>query len=158
MTLSLILAEVAGLNIHVIIYVVCESPPYEVTETGWGEFQLQIKVIFQDAYQKPIMLSHNLKLYPTDDQTFLKTTKPVISEKYEELVFDPPTHEMREILMKELRFQNMDSSHRARKCMLERMFIKLLVREFENEELLLLDKAIEVVRNKLPSAKKESVK
>ena len=41
-----------------------ESPPYEVTETGWGEFDITITVHFQpDANEKPLELAHMLKLY-----------------------------------------------------------------------------------------------
>lgn len=76
-----------------------ESHPFEVTETGWGEFQLQIRIQFHDPNQKALNLTHHLKLYPTDDvENLLKTTKPVISEHYEEIVFDPPSDIMRTIL------------------------------------------------------------
>lgn len=42
-----------------------ESPPFEVTETGWGEFDIIIKVFFQpEASEKPLTLNHHLKLHP----------------------------------------------------------------------------------------------
>lgn len=37
---------------------------YEVTEKGWGEFEIQIKLYFVDAREKPISFFHLLKLYP----------------------------------------------------------------------------------------------
>ena len=40
-----------------------EQPPFEVTETGWGEFSVPIKVYFHDAREAPVSLTHNLKLF-----------------------------------------------------------------------------------------------
>ena len=34
--------------------VVLTKPPYEVRETGWGEFEIQIKIYFQDSLEKPV--------------------------------------------------------------------------------------------------------
>ncbi|VIO99785.1 Uncharacterized protein BM_BM17097 [Brugia malayi] len=31
-----------------------EKPPYEVTETGWGEFEIQIRIYFVDVNEKPM--------------------------------------------------------------------------------------------------------
>lgn len=42
-----------------------DKPPYCVTETGWGEFEIQIKIFFvPEANEKPITLFHHLKLHP----------------------------------------------------------------------------------------------
>ena len=42
-----------------------EEPPFEVTETGWGEFEIQIKIFFQpEASEKPLTLFHFLHLHP----------------------------------------------------------------------------------------------
>lgn len=30
------------------------KPPYEVTETGWGEFEVIIKIYFTDPNEKPV--------------------------------------------------------------------------------------------------------
>ena len=70
-----------------------ESPPYEVTETGWGEFDITITVHFQpDANEKPLELAHMLKLYEDGHQQGApqSTKKPVVSEKYDEVVFLEP--------------------------------------------------------------------
>lgn len=32
------------------------KPPYEVTETGWGEFEIIIKIFFQCSNEKPVSL------------------------------------------------------------------------------------------------------
>jgi transcription initiation factor IIF auxiliary subunit len=45
--------------------VAIEEPPFEVTETGWGEFEIQIKVHFTpEASEKPMTLFHFLHLHP----------------------------------------------------------------------------------------------
>ncbi|GAA6058588.1 hypothetical protein JCM10212_007027 [Sporobolomyces blumeae] len=42
-----------------------EQPPFEVTETGWGEFDIVIKVFFvPEASEKPLTFNHHLKLHP----------------------------------------------------------------------------------------------
>lgn len=33
---------------------VVEKPPFEVCETGWGEFEFVIKIFFQDINEKPV--------------------------------------------------------------------------------------------------------
>jgi YEATS domain-containing protein 4 len=43
---------------------VVDKPPFEVTETGWGEFEIQIRVAFSsESGEKPITLFHVLKLH-----------------------------------------------------------------------------------------------
>ena len=37
-----------------LLCLVCVKPPYEVKETGWGEFEIQIKIYFQDSSEKPV--------------------------------------------------------------------------------------------------------
>mmetsp|Transcript_10536 Transcript_10536/g.43548 ORF Transcript_10536/g.43548 Transcript_10536/m.43548 type:complete len:211 (+) Transcript_10536:78-710(+) len=72
---------------------VIESPPYEVTEMGWGEFEITITVHFHaDANEKPLELTHALKLYEDGFQqgAAQSTKKPVVSEKYDEVVFLHP--------------------------------------------------------------------
>ena len=62
-----------------------EKKPYEVTETGWGEFEIQIKIFFQDPAEKPVTLFHHLRLYATNE-TIMGPQNSVISERYEEIV------------------------------------------------------------------------
>lgn len=33
------------------------KPPYEVTETGWGEFEVAIKIHFNDPVERPVSLT-----------------------------------------------------------------------------------------------------
>lgn len=67
-------------------------PPYELTETGWGEFEIAVLLHFtDDAFEDPVELYHKLKLYGEDDLSGQASTKkPVVSETYEELVFHEP--------------------------------------------------------------------
>ena len=41
--------------------------PFELKETGWGEFSITMKVFFADSTEKPIVLSHNLTLFEHKD-------------------------------------------------------------------------------------------
>jgi len=69
---------------------VVETNPFEITETGWGEFEIAIKLFFQDPNEPPIELFHPLKLYPPED-TNLSTKKAVVSEHYDEIIFSTPS-------------------------------------------------------------------
>ncbi|KAF9968781.1 NuA4 histone H4 acetyltransferase complex and the SWR1 complex subunit [Mortierella alpina] len=73
---------------------VIEKPPFEVTETGWGEFDLIIKIHFNPVSgEKPLTLYHHLKLHPYEEDELgspgLKQ-KPVTSYSYDEVVFNEP--------------------------------------------------------------------
>ena len=63
------------------------AAPFEVTEYGWGEFECAIRVFWQDPAEQPIDLHHLLKLYHTEGPA---SKKPVMSEKYDEVVFTSP--------------------------------------------------------------------
>jgi YEATS domain-containing protein 4 len=60
-------------------------PPYEVSETGWGEFEIGIRIHLRDPAAEPIAINHMLKLYPQGPPS---TERPVISEAYDEVVFN----------------------------------------------------------------------
>jgi len=83
---------------------VVSKPPYEVTETGWGEFEVQIKIHFHDAAaEKPITVYHVLKLFhaQTGDSTskaMVQGRTTVVSEFYDEIVFQDPTQYMHTLL------------------------------------------------------------
>lgn len=36
---------------------VVTKPPYEITETGWGEFEIIIKIFFIDPNERPVRAS-----------------------------------------------------------------------------------------------------
>lgn len=67
-----------------------ESPPFEVTETGWGEFEIVIKIFFHsEGGEKNITLVHHLKLHPYDGT--ISMDGKVESVLYDEIVFNEPT-------------------------------------------------------------------
>ncbi|KAF8897902.1 yeats family-domain-containing protein [Infundibulicybe gibba] len=42
-----------------------DKPPFEVSETGWGEFEIQIRITFiPESGEKAMTLYHHLKLHP----------------------------------------------------------------------------------------------
>ncbi|PSN32407.1 YEATS domain-containing protein 4 [Blattella germanica] len=69
---------------------VVEKPPYEVTETGWGEFEIVIKIYFHDLNERPVTLYHILKLFQSGPDA-MQGKKTLVSEFYEEIVFQEPT-------------------------------------------------------------------
>ena len=64
---------------------VVTKPPYEITETGWGEFEIIIKIFFIDPNERPVTLYHLLKLFQSDTNAMLGK-KTVVSEFYDEMV------------------------------------------------------------------------
>ncbi|CAG8473867.1 11826_t:CDS:2 [Paraglomus brasilianum] len=70
-----------------------EQPPFEISETGWGEFELAIKLHFvPESNEKPVPLYHNLRLHPyEEDGTILSANK-------NKPVFTDPTEAMYQIL------------------------------------------------------------
>lgn len=67
-----------------------EFPPYELTEVGWGEFDIVVTVHFrEDVQEGPLELYHRLKLY--DDTGAANPKKPVVQEVYDEMVLWQPT-------------------------------------------------------------------
>jgi YEATS domain-containing protein 4 len=56
--------------------------PFEITETGWGEFEAQIRLIFKDPEEQPIDLFHQIRLYPSIPQQQLNVKK-VISIQFQ---------------------------------------------------------------------------
>ncbi|KAI5787055.1 yeats family-domain-containing protein, partial [Peziza echinospora] len=78
-----------------------ESPPFEVSETGWGEFEIQIKIYFiPEANEKPCSLFPFLTLHPygPDAEEQRTNFRPVFSFTYDELIFSEPTEAMFNIL------------------------------------------------------------
>ncbi|KAI3428952.1 uncharacterized protein J3R85_008978 [Psidium guajava] len=71
---------------------VIEAPPFELTECGWGEFEIAISLVFHpDVCDKQLDLYHHLKLYPEDESGPQSTKKPVVVEYYDEIVFPDPS-------------------------------------------------------------------
>ena len=74
------------------------APPYEVTETGWGEFDIKVELHVRPELcpsgraEEPLVITHALRLYPDDETAAPTVKKPVVSETYEEIVIQgaPP--------------------------------------------------------------------
>lgn len=78
-----------------------ESPPFEVTETGWGEFEVQMKLYFvPEANEKAQTLWHALKLHPYagDIEGQKERRDPIVSQNYEEVIFSEPVEPFYEVL------------------------------------------------------------
>ncbi|KAB8219013.1 yeats family-domain-containing protein [Aspergillus novoparasiticus] len=78
-----------------------EQPPFEVTETGWGEFEIQIKLYFvPESMEKPQTLWHSLKLHPygPDAEAMKERRDQVVSQNYEEIVFNEPVEQFHDLL------------------------------------------------------------
>jgi YEATS domain-containing protein 4 len=70
------------------------TPPYRVTERGWGEFEAQIHIHWKDATEKTTIISHTIKLYPPGTPPNVMPTDtetPVLAETYDEVVFTDPS-------------------------------------------------------------------
>ena len=69
---------------------VSESP-FELSEMGWGEFDLTAVLHFVDAAgEPPLELAHKLRLYSDADPQGTNLKKPVVAEVYDEVVFTEP--------------------------------------------------------------------
>lgn len=78
-----------------------EEPPFEVVETGWGEFEIQIKLYFvPESNEKPQTLWHSLKLHPygPDAEGMKERREVVVSQNYEEVIFNEPVETFYEVL------------------------------------------------------------
>lgn len=67
-----------------------------MSETGWGEFEIQIKIHFNDGNERPVTFYHMLKLFHTGNDSSTTTAmvqgrKTVVSENYDEIIFQDPT-------------------------------------------------------------------
>ncbi|EGG04872.1 uncharacterized protein MELLADRAFT_37191, partial [Melampsora larici-populina 98AG31] len=78
-----------------------DKPPFEITETGWGEFVILIKIFFiPEAGEKPIQIPHALRFHQWTEPAPLTHTPwldPIPDEpsihswQYDEIVFTEPT-------------------------------------------------------------------
>jgi YEATS domain-containing protein 4 len=79
-----------------------EAPDaFEVTETGWGEFEVGIKMTFvPESGEKPTSVYHQLKLHPygEDKEGQKERGETIVSQNYEEIVFNEPAEAFYQIL------------------------------------------------------------
>jgi len=77
--------------------------PFQVSETGWGEFEIQIKLHYiPESGEKPQPCWHQLRLHPygTESERELQKAQgsEIISMAYEEQIFSEPYEQFYEIL------------------------------------------------------------
>lgn len=85
-----------------------DKPPFEVSETGWGEFEVAIRIYFiQESGEKAVALYHHLKLHPWMEGEGSSIPPPrdvalkygsVNSWQYDEIVFTDPFQSFMNIL------------------------------------------------------------
>ncbi|CCJ29979.1 unnamed protein product, partial [Pneumocystis jirovecii] len=71
------------------IVLAIDQSPFEVSETGWGEFDIAIRIYFvPEAAEKSISLFHHLKLHPygPNSETIREQGLSVTSYQYDEIV------------------------------------------------------------------------
>lgn len=73
------------------------TPPFEVQETGWGEFELIIRIYFVDPNERPVTIYHHLRLFNHDNPN-PQVPQTVVSEHYDEIIFQDPSLMMSQIL------------------------------------------------------------
>jgi len=73
--------------------------PFEITTFGWGEFEVRIRLHFNDPDEPPLDCYHNLRLYPPGGQA-PSLKRPVVSESYDEIVFNRPNENFAKALMR----------------------------------------------------------
>ena len=77
------------------VHRIVNQHPFQVEEGGWGEFTLGIAIHFIDEDEPPAYLHHYLKL---DMSLEDGSKKPVVSEHYDEIVFNRPSAKLRAAL------------------------------------------------------------
>jgi len=103
------------------------TPPYETHESGWGEFEILIKIHFKEDYKQPLEIFHNLKLYHSQPTSSHSTKKPVVSEFYDEIIFLNPSEKLvnllnqqREAIAIETEAKKDDEEAREREMLIEK--------------------------------------
>ncbi|CCE78160.1 Piso0_000776 [Millerozyma farinosa CBS 7064] len=131
-----------------------DKPPYEVTETGWGEFEIVIKIHFHSGSElgineKNFQIFHGLKLHPFNPKSPQRENGEVHSVLYDELVFQDPTEKVFEILTQKpvnlLPYELSDPSKRDQE----------FIRTDEIDELARLDVYINKVKEEIENQRNE---
>lgn len=95
------------LRLHILILPVIDDVPqggaFEVHETGWGEFEITIKLYYvPESNEKPQTLYHHLRLHPYGDteeaKEAMRKEEVIKSWVYEEQLFNEPYNEFYDIL------------------------------------------------------------
>ncbi len=55
------------------------EPPFEVTETGWGEFEASIRIVWkEESEERSTIVTHGIKLYPKNVPANLTSMDPAV--------------------------------------------------------------------------------
>ncbi|KAI9483131.1 MAG: exocyst complex component Sec5-domain-containing protein [Benjaminiella poitrasii] len=132
-----------------------EQPPFEISETGWGEFEIMIKIYFQPvASEKPVVLYHHLRLHPYEDdlngQPWPKD-KPVMSLLYDEFVFNEPTDSLYQLFSE----HNALSINLPNKKSIKDPLTPLFSVQLEQEESDRLDQAQQEINSQIAALKQK---
>jgi transcription initiation factor IIF auxiliary subunit len=92
------------------------SHPFEVSDEGWGEFEAGMLVELWDPTLCPIRFTHHLRLHPLPGQaSSMPPDAPVVSEFYDEVVFNNPETQSPELMERIAKFMEpseVPSGHR----------------------------------------------
>lgn len=83
------MGRIIFMQIFLFSFIAVNSFPFELSENGWGEFEIQIKLYFTDHLEKTLTFSHFLRLYPLEDPFGIRHSSKgntVITEHYDEIV------------------------------------------------------------------------
>lgn len=126
-----------------------EAPPFELTETGWGEFEINVKVHFVDeAGEKLLNFYHHLRLHPYQlvngqPPPPQKANDEISAVFYDEIVFNEPNEQFFKILMSTP--GNLLPSNKTDSCVFSR--------QLEQEEIDRIDIGIEKVDREIEELK-----
>lgn len=67
-----------------------EKPPFSIVRNGWGEFELNITIHFQDSNEEPVSKIHMIRIFHQNHNQKATIKKPVVNENYDEIVFNEP--------------------------------------------------------------------
>ncbi|KAI8909011.1 yeats family-domain-containing protein [Gorgonomyces haynaldii] len=107
-----------------------EKPPYVVEETGWGQFEIVVKIYFHDPVEKNVSLSFQLMLFPDTPYDHQNPPKQVINERYDEFIFQDPTETMYNLLIKHP-YESLEAPNPSKLYKKEQEEIKELERLYE---------------------------
>lgn len=73
-----------------LLFPVVTKPPYEITETGWGEFEIIIKIFFIDPNERPVRANTNSYLAVSEkaERSVVQLSSPLPYNKVQGL--NPP--------------------------------------------------------------------
>lgn len=82
------------------------AAPFEVTERGWGEFDVHVTLQLHDPRERPIELVHTLRIHPpagtsVEADPTAAADAPVVSETVFDLTFERPSAAFYALLMRD---------------------------------------------------------